>query len=179
MTRRLPLRFLFAVSIVLGLILVASPSGASAHRSGCHRWHSCPSDTGSYTCGDLGYYSQCPGGAPYTPPAPTYIPPVSPLAARPASSSQACGANGRIDVAFRWATSWAAAQQQWLDLSIFNNGFVNGSYLGAGLFSPSADVFTWYGLLPDTVHYWRVNTLIGGFWFPSGGYEFVTGHCQY
>jgi len=27
----------------------------SAHRSGCHRWHSCPSDTGSYTCGDLGY----------------------------------------------------------------------------------------------------------------------------
>lgn len=26
-----------------------------AHRSGCHRWHSCPSDSGSYTCGDLGY----------------------------------------------------------------------------------------------------------------------------
>jgi Protein of unknown function (DUF3761)/Bacterial SH3 domain len=22
---------------------------ADAHRSGCHRWHSCPSDTGSYT----------------------------------------------------------------------------------------------------------------------------------
>lgn len=21
----------------------------SAHRSGCHRWHTCPSDTGSYT----------------------------------------------------------------------------------------------------------------------------------
>lgn len=30
-----------------------------AHRSGCHRWHSCPSDTGSYVCGDLGYCSQC------------------------------------------------------------------------------------------------------------------------
>lgn len=26
-----------------------------AHRSGCHRWHSCPSDSGSYLCGDLGY----------------------------------------------------------------------------------------------------------------------------
>jgi hypothetical protein len=38
----------------------------SAHRSGCHRWHSCPSDTGSYVCGDLGYYSGCPGGAPST-----------------------------------------------------------------------------------------------------------------
>lgn len=32
---------------------------ADAHRSGCHRWHSCPSDTGSYVCGDLGYTSGC------------------------------------------------------------------------------------------------------------------------
>jgi hypothetical protein len=36
----------------------------SAHRDGCHRWHSCPSDSGSYVCGDLGYYSECPGGGP-------------------------------------------------------------------------------------------------------------------
>jgi hypothetical protein len=33
---------------------------ADAHRSGCHRWHSCPSDTGSYVCGDLGHCSGCP-----------------------------------------------------------------------------------------------------------------------
>ena len=26
-----------------------------AHRDGCHRWHTCPSDTGSYVCGDLGH----------------------------------------------------------------------------------------------------------------------------
>lgn len=32
---------------------------AQAHRDGCHRWHSCPSDTGSYVCGDLGYTSGC------------------------------------------------------------------------------------------------------------------------
>ena len=31
-----------------------------AHRSGCHRWHSCPSDTGSYVCGDTGHCSGCP-----------------------------------------------------------------------------------------------------------------------
>jgi endonuclease YncB( thermonuclease family) len=35
-------------------------AAAAAHRSVCHRWHSCPSDSGSYTCGDLGYCSQCP-----------------------------------------------------------------------------------------------------------------------
>ena len=33
---------------------------AEAHRSGCHRWHSCPSDSGSYVCGDIGYCSGCP-----------------------------------------------------------------------------------------------------------------------
>lgn len=43
---------------LLLLVLLSSP--ATAHRSGCHRWHSCPSDTGSYTCGDLGYCSGCP-----------------------------------------------------------------------------------------------------------------------
>jgi hypothetical protein len=40
--------------------LILSPSFASAHRSGCHRWHSCPSDRGTYVCGDLGYCSACP-----------------------------------------------------------------------------------------------------------------------
>ena len=30
-----------------------------AHRDGCRRWHSCPSDSGSYVCGDLGYDDEC------------------------------------------------------------------------------------------------------------------------
>jgi len=45
------------------LALIASltlASAADAHRSGCHRWHSCPSDRGTYVCGDLGHCSQCP-----------------------------------------------------------------------------------------------------------------------
>lgn len=37
---------------------------AQAHRDGCHRWHACPSDSGSYVCGDLGYTSGCPTAAP-------------------------------------------------------------------------------------------------------------------
>ncbi len=37
-------------------------SPAFAHRSGCHRWHSCPSDGGTYTCGDLGYSNYCSKG---------------------------------------------------------------------------------------------------------------------
>lgn len=45
------------ILIALALII---PSISFAHRSGCHRWHSCPSDTGSYVQGDAGYISQYP-----------------------------------------------------------------------------------------------------------------------
>jgi len=38
---------------VLSLLLL--PGTASAHRSGCHTLHTCPSDSESYVCGDLGY----------------------------------------------------------------------------------------------------------------------------
>jgi len=56
-------RSVFVILIVVTLIcppLVFSNNLIFAHRSGCHRYHSCPSDTGSYVCGDLGNYSQCP-----------------------------------------------------------------------------------------------------------------------
>ena len=46
-------------SALLLLVLVTTAAQhvepASAHQSGCHRWHSCPSDSGSYVCGDAGY----------------------------------------------------------------------------------------------------------------------------
>ena len=47
--------------VVMSLLWWGHDSGLSeTHRSGCHRWHSCPSDHGTYVCGDLGYCSQCP-----------------------------------------------------------------------------------------------------------------------
>ena len=46
------------------LIIIAAlsiiPLEAYSHRSGCHRWHSCPSDRGTYVCGDTGYCNYCP-----------------------------------------------------------------------------------------------------------------------
>lgn len=50
-----------AAALVVATTLFIGGS-ADAHQSGCHRWHSCPSDTGSYVCGDLGYDSQCSSG---------------------------------------------------------------------------------------------------------------------
>jgi micrococcal nuclease len=83
------------VTVLATFVLVAGGIVATdAHRSGCHRWHSCPSDRGTYTCGDLGYCSQCPdnefcqGGklrTAATPPAkPATPPPVKPATPAPA-----------------------------------------------------------------------------------------------
>jgi hypothetical protein len=43
----------------LAVVLLSLTTPAVAHRSGCHRWHSCRSDTGSYVCGDTGHCSAC------------------------------------------------------------------------------------------------------------------------
>ncbi|MCW1891796.1 MAG: SH3 domain-containing protein [Candidatus Uhrbacteria bacterium] len=66
----------FLIKFFLGLIVIplffVVGNSAYAHRSGCHRWHSCPSDSGSYTCGDAGHPCQYPtypasGGVIYPP----------------------------------------------------------------------------------------------------------------
>lgn len=51
---------ILAIVLVLALFGMIIPYDAFAHQSGYHRWHSCPSDRGTYTCGDKGYCSQCP-----------------------------------------------------------------------------------------------------------------------
>ncbi len=56
-------------------MLFLSPSSAQAHRDGCHRQHSCPSDSGSYVCGDTGNFSECGTAAvPEAPPKPKAVP---------------------------------------------------------------------------------------------------------
>jgi endonuclease YncB( thermonuclease family) len=50
---------LILLSLIFVVFLSMLPSDSFAHKSGCHRWHSCPSDSGSYECGDLGYDDYC------------------------------------------------------------------------------------------------------------------------
>ncbi len=52
-------RLLIATAVFGLTALFLWPSVTEAHRSGCHRWHSCPSDSGSYVCGDTGRCSYC------------------------------------------------------------------------------------------------------------------------
>ncbi len=51
------IRLVLVILLVSGFFVIQD---ASAHRNGCHSKHSCPSDSGSYTCGDTGHCSQCP-----------------------------------------------------------------------------------------------------------------------
>ena len=69
-----------AMLLVLMMFVAIIPLQTSlsyAHQSGCHRWHSCPSDTGSYVCGDLGYDTYCPKNTAkkYEPPKETKVQP--------------------------------------------------------------------------------------------------------
>jgi len=47
-TPRLPLLAAVLVAVMAALFASAAVQPASAHRSGCHRWHSCPSDLYTY-----------------------------------------------------------------------------------------------------------------------------------
>jgi len=82
---------LFGGLLLAAAVAVATHFGdarpAQAHQSGCHAAHSCPSDSGSYVCGDTGNYTYCPAApppaltptptpAPAPAPAPTYTPPL-------------------------------------------------------------------------------------------------------
>lgn len=73
---------LVLVSVCTLLLSIALPIAVStvvsAHRDGCHRRHSCPSDTGSYVCGDLGYTSEC-GTVVPAPAAPRIVTPPAPV----------------------------------------------------------------------------------------------------
>lgn len=51
-------RLLLLLAMV-GFMVSLQANPVLAHRSGCHRWHSCPSDSGSYTCGDTGHSNYC------------------------------------------------------------------------------------------------------------------------
>ncbi|HEV7827073.1 MAG TPA: hypothetical protein VGP02_19450 [Mycobacteriales bacterium] len=97
--RRVPLLSAAAILFVVAAAIAGPPGTASAHRDGCHRWHSCPSDTGSYVCGDLGYYSECPGGAPGS--RDPYVAPDVDAPATPRITSPAPGPGGLVRVSVR------------------------------------------------------------------------------
>lgn len=88
--------------------------------------------------------------------------------------SYVCTGNGRATVVFRWAPGSTAGILQYLDLTLFNNGFAPGTFLGAGPLPPTQQAVVWPGILANIVHYYRVNELGAVFgWGPSATGTFV------
>ncbi|MPZ50137.1 MAG: hypothetical protein GEU75_12720 [Dehalococcoidia bacterium] len=92
--------------------------------------------------------------------------------------TQSCLADGRLEVTFDWRGNNPAASQQWLDLSLFNNGWAPGSFLGAGPLDPSSQRLAWSGLQQGSVHFVRLNQLLAaGVWDPSPTFTFSADVC--
>lgn len=91
--------------------------------------------------------------------------------------AQACDAGmSSVAATFKWNAS--SAGPQWLDLSMQNNGFAPGTFVGAGPVGSGQGSFTWQGLAKGGTHYWRVNTLTAAGWRTSDTGTFTTLSCQ-
>jgi hypothetical protein len=82
---------------------------------------------------------------------------------------------GTVLVPFQWQPSGEGSQ--WLDLSLVDNGFAPGSYVGVGPLPPGSSTFAWDGLVSAMPHYVRVNTSTPTGWLSSQTLAFTTGVC--
>jgi len=91
---------------------------------------------------------------------------------------QACSATtpGKVDVTFYWTPANEGNGVQYLDLSLYST-FPPGQFISVGPMPFNQNAYSWPGLLPNTVHHWRVNTLIDGAWYTSWTGTFTTAAC--
>jgi beta-lactamase class A len=75
--------------------------------------------------------------------------------------------------------SWQASRdgQQWLDISLENNGFAPSTFAGTGPLSASRESLDWDDARPNTAYFVRINTYDDGQWLPSTTLGFTTPPC--
>lgn len=83
-----------------------------------------------------------------------------------------CQYDGRTRLRLQWSTYYLGIQ--FVDLSLFNNGWSFNTFLGIGPFSPSQNTAVWDGLVPGQRHYLRINTLTWYGWEPSQTITFLS-----
>jgi phosphatidylserine/phosphatidylglycerophosphate/cardiolipin synthase-like enzyme len=82
------------------LVLILSWAGIEAHRAPCHSNHSCPSDRGTYVCGDKGRCDQCPDNAYRLAGKPRMASTASPSLAPPSPAARMPISPGELTVCF-------------------------------------------------------------------------------
>jgi hypothetical protein len=105
--------------------------------------------------------------------------PAQPVHAYPGSDNlnvqAACNYDGTVQIRIAWNTYGAGPQ--WLDFSLYNNGFAPGTFVGIGPANPSVNQVTWTGILNSTTYYLRLNTQTATAWYPSETVGFTTTPC--
>ncbi|MGE0653059.1 MAG: RICIN domain-containing protein, partial [Alphaproteobacteria bacterium] len=86
--------------------------------------------------------------------------------------SQTCQSDGRVSVSLAWQPSFRG--DQWVDLSVYNNGFAAGTFANNGPLPGYRGDLTWNGITASTQHYLRVNTYTPVGWRPSSTLSFST-----
>jgi hypothetical protein len=111
-----------------------------------------------------------PTPAPTATPAPSLVTPPS-LAFPNATCNSAYpyGPGTTANVVFSWIPA-AGAVNQFLDLSLFDNGFQDGTYVTTGDLGVGRNSFIWNGLLAGNPHFWRISSLTSAGWVSSLGY---------
>jgi hypothetical protein len=75
----------------------------------------------------------------------------------------------------------AQPQQIWIDITLFDNNFTPGTFIGAGPFGtgerPGGEFFVWTDLFKSRQHYYRLNALLSDGWREVGRGSFVTPDC--
>jgi beta-lactamase class A len=92
-------------------------------------------------------------------------------------SAQQCDASspGSVSATISWVPSRRG--EQWLDISLFNNRFAPGTFIGTGPLPPGTNTFVWSGLRPGLTHFLRINTRSPFGWEPSQTVAFATQAC--
>lgn len=74
----------------------------------------------------------------------------------------------------------ARPDEVWIDLSLFNNGFAPGTFLGRGPIPVIGEpaLVPWDNLLAGRMHYYRVNARVGAQWYVYERGAFETPDCN-
>ncbi len=122
------------------------------------------------------------GGAPAptatSTPSAVPVPWSYPAAAGPGIYSMECQGAGQNSVRVFLLWNPSKAGTQFLDFSVFNNGFESGTFITVGPMAADAWGYMLDGVRQGTSHTARVNTWTGSAWAPSQPLQFYTPVCD-
>jgi hypothetical protein len=106
--------------------------------------------------------------------------PRSEASARQLTITVSCLSSGIVRVDLVWHGHSRDARQRWVDLTVFDNGWRSGTFIGSGPHGGHVDRLNWDGLVPRTRHFVRVNDFSRfGHWESSATYHFETPSCGF